>query len=91
MKDIVTALEEIEKSAKSGDRIKIEKAIQSARSSVTAMHPGGEWPGWAEQLENELCVWQSKLGVILKEQAGREGMVKHARHWVGKLKMQKVK
>ena len=91
MKDIVAALEEIEKSAKSGDRIKIEKATQSARSSITAMHPGGALPGWAEQLENELSVWQTKLSVILKEPAGREGMVKHAKHWIEKLKVQKVK
>ena len=84
MKEIIEALENIEKFAKgSADVSKIEKTIQSARASITKMHPGG---AKLRQLENELSVWQTKLDVILKEPAGREGMVKHAKHWVEELR-----
>ena len=82
MKDVIKALEEIEKSAKSGDRARIEKALRSSLSAVIKMHPRG---AKLEQLQNELSVWQAKLDVILKEPAGREGMVKHAKHWIEQL------
>ena len=86
MKGIIGALEEIEKTAKSGDRPKIEKALQSAQSSIAKMNPRGSSLVSVEQLGNELSVWQTKLDVILKEPAGREGMVKHAKHWVEQLR-----
>jgi len=38
------------------------------------------------QLEQELSTWQAKLGVILKEPVGREGMAKHAHHWIEELR-----
>lgn len=38
------------------------------------------------QLEQELSTWQAKLGVILKEAVGREGMAKHAHHWIEELR-----
>jgi len=38
------------------------------------------------RLEQEVFTWQSKLGVILKEPVGREGMAKHAHHWIEELR-----
>ena len=77
MKEIIQALEEIEKNVKGGDRAKIEKAIQSAKSKLSPP---------THRLHEELSVWQTKLDIILKEKAGREGMAKHARHWVEELR-----
>ena len=81
MKEIVSVLEEIEKSARTGDTAKIAKAIQLAQSKLTV---AGEAP--LRQLNEELSVWQKKLDVILKEPVAREGMAKHARHWIEQIK-----
>jgi hypothetical protein len=43
-------------------------------------------PEQLAQLEQELATWQAKLGIILKEAVGREGMAKHAHHWIEELR-----
>ena len=85
MKDVIAALEEIERSVKGvADISKIEKSIQSAKSKLTS--PNAAHKALLNQLQEELSIWQKKLNVILKEPAGREGMAKHAKHWVEELR-----
>jgi hypothetical protein len=40
-------------------------------------------------LNEELSVWAQKMDVILKEPAGRQGIVKHLKHWTDKLNNEK--
>ena len=90
MKEIIGALEEIEKSAKAGDRAKVEQAIQSARSKSAAVGVQGRAP-LLRQLDEELSIWLAKLNVIFKEPVGREGVAKHARHWAEELRKLNVR
>ena len=80
MKQIIESLSQIEKSAKSGDAAKIEMLIQAARKAAS-----GAKEGPLKQLDEELSTWQKKLSTILKEPVGRQGMAKHARHWIEQL------
>jgi hypothetical protein len=77
MKQILLALETIEKTAKSGDAAKLTQALEAARQALS-----GDKDPRSMQLDEELGIWQKKLSVILKEPIGREGMAKHAKHWV---------
>ena len=88
MKEILEALETIEKSVNAGkDPSGVQAAIQSARKSLAgAMTVGARHAAPLHQLDDELSVWQTKLNVILKERIGREGIAKHARHWVEELR-----
>ena len=77
---ICSGLEEIARLVKStNDTSKINEAIGSLRNLISGREP-------YRQLETELNTWQVKLSVILKESVGREGMVKHARYWVERIK-----
>lgn len=80
MKELVQALEEIERNARGGDPAKVAKALEAAVSKLSLWGDAR-----AKQLGEELSVWKNKLPVIWKEPAGRQGMAKHARHWIGKL------
>ena len=84
MTSVVSNLEEIARLARgSADLEKIGEAIKKARAAIK----DEETPSLRE-LGHELEIWQSKLSVILKEPIGRQGMVKHVRFWVEKLKCQ---
>lgn len=81
MKELIQALEDIEKNARAGgDAAKAAKAVESAASRTSAWRDER-----AKQLAEELSVWKQKLPVIWKEPAGRQGMAKHARHWIERL------
>ena len=84
MKEILDSLEKIERAAR-GDASQVEPAILSARKSLS-----GTKDGKLKQLDEELSVWQKKLNVILKEPVGREGISKHARHWMEELRKMNV-
>lgn len=89
MKNITPELENIAKSVKvSSDASKTEQAIKSARIAVENYKKIAkpEQAALLEKLENELKTWQSKLSVILREPVGRQGMAKHAEHWIEQLK-----
>lgn len=85
MGKISHGLETIAKAVKStGQESLVSEAIDSTltlvaeeRSQATA-----ERKTDLEKLENELLVWRSKLGFLLKEPAGRQGIAKHAQYWV---------
>ena len=82
MNEIVKCLEEITHLAKSsGDASKIKQAIQKTRETLSSRSKNA----LLQKLDAELSTWQSKLDVILKEPIGREGMAKHAKHWIGEL------
>ena len=85
IKDVILCMQEIEKSAKgAADTSKIKKDIQSAKTKLAGAGGGHALP--LKRLSDELSVWQDKLDMILKESAGRQGMAKHARHWVEELR-----
>ena len=86
MKDIIAALEEIEKSVKSADPGKVEQALKAAKAKLSSATVAP-----LKQLESEISVWQQKLSVILKEPAGCSGMVKHAKHWIEELRKMNVR
>jgi hypothetical protein len=81
LKEIIHSLQEIEKRVRGEDTSEVETAITSARTLLS-----GESSGVLRQLDEELSTWQKKLNVILKEPVGREGMAKHAKHWVEELR-----
>jgi len=77
---ITASLEEIARLAKaSAEPAKVEEAIKTARAVLQGLKG-------TEELDKELSIWQSKLPVILKEPAGRQGMVKHVHYWMERLK-----
>ena len=82
MKNIIECLVQIEKAARNSDTAKVKAVIQSTRKCLAGTAPK-ELLG---KLDGELEVWQTKLSVILKEPAGREGMARHAKHWVEQLR-----
>ena len=84
MQKILQELEQIVRSAKGGSEKDALEAIQSARESIRSLGAGSA--AALKELDQELSVWQSKLPVIWKEIAGRQGMVKHAAHWAEKLR-----
>ena len=81
MTEIIQSLEQIEKTVKTADFAKIEATVQTTRKFLS-----GTKNSKLQQLDSELAVWQTKLNVILREPAGREGMAKHVRHWVEELR-----
>ena len=96
-KKIIVSLEEIENLIKhSQDSGKIKNAIKSLRANVgaalvVAQNVVGQNKGQAQglplqELDKELEIWESKLSVILNEPIGRQGMAKHAAHWIERLK-----
>ena len=77
---ICSSLEEIARLVKSSnDAAKIKEAIGHVRDLILGQES-------SKQLDSELSTWQTKLAVILKEPAGREGMAKHARYWAERIK-----
>ena len=89
MKNITESLLLIAKSVKvSTDAAAAEQAIKSARIVVENEKKSAkpEIAALLEKLENELRTWQSKLNVILREPVGRQGMARHAEHWIQELK-----
>ena len=83
MEKILKALELIAKAAKSGSEKEAQDAVKSARESIRALGAAGES---LKELDQELSIWQSKLPVIWKEPAGRQGMAKHAAYWAEQLR-----
>ena len=83
MDHITQGLEAVGHAAKTGDATKTGKAIQDLRALLKDAKTKS---GILEKLDSELGIWQSKLSTIFKEPVGREGMVKHARHWVTSLR-----
>jgi len=82
MQIIVQGLEEIADSVKKSSKSAVvAQLIQNLRKELAASK---ENP-YFKVLDEELGVWLKKLDVILKEPAGREGMVKHVKHWVERL------
>ena len=67
---------------------KTEQAIKATRTAVENFKKTAkpELAALLEKLENELRTWQSKVSVILREPVGRQGMAKHAEHWIEQLK-----
>ena len=67
---------------------KTGQAIEMARGLIKDLKGKSHHipEAWLDQLEQELSTWQAKLGVILKETVGREGMAKHAHHWMEELR-----
>ena len=89
MKEIISALEQLEKNIKNTqDTPKTDNAIQIIRKSILnrIKHSSGHEKSLLEQLDSELSIWQGKLNIILKESAGRDGMAKHAKHWITSLR-----
>ena len=88
MKKITDKLEEIVHLAKNpSESSKTAEAIKVLRTLVKdAKAAGTAGKESLERLSVELEVWQGKLSVILKEPAGREGMARHAKHWVEELR-----
>ena len=88
MKEILEALETIEKSVGSGnDAARAQAAIREARkflAGVKAVGANGRSP--LQRLDDELSIWESKFPVIWREPSGRQGMAKHVRHWITSLR-----
>ena len=88
MKKITDKLEEISRSAK--DPNAAAETVEAIRHLKTLVNEHKVSEPVAkellERLNGELDVWQAKSSVILKEPAGREGMAKHAKHWVDELR-----
>ncbi len=82
MKEIITGLDKIADAVKKSSQPKlVSEAIQQVKVSITK----AKSTGMLGVLDEELTVWLKKLDVILKEPAGRQGMVKHLKHWTDKL------
>ena len=89
MTSICSSLEEIAREVKNGQDVpKVHAAIESARRQIAGAGAIHESP--LQRLDQELSTWLSRLPVILKEPAGRQGMAKHARFWVEELKKLKM-
>ena len=85
MNEIIGALETIEKALKAGNNPSaVQSAIREARNRTNSSKDEQ-----LQQLSAELLTWESKFPVIWREPAGRQGMAKHAGHWIGKLKGRK--
>ncbi len=81
--DIIIGLEGIARLVKRNtEDTKIADTISAVRKSLGTLK---DKPG-LKQLDEELAVWETKLSVILKEPAGRQGMAKHALYWAEQLK-----
>ena len=88
MKKIIEQLEEVAHTAKNpAEQPKTVQALKTLRTLVKdPQETGVASKEILGRLDGELEVWQKMLSVILKEPAGREGMARHAKHWVGELR-----
>ena len=75
---IVKSLEVIERAARESDAAKTRQAIGAARAEIKNTKDEV-----LKTLDAELAVWETKLDIIFSEPIGRQGMSKHARHWMG--------
>ncbi len=71
---------------KSAQPAVVSQAIQHVRKDLTLLKGDPETTALFQTLDEELGIWLKKLETILKEPAGREGMVKHTHHWAERLK-----
>ena len=81
-----SALEKNQDAAQSRQMISALKVLVRESKSTAAE----EAVSLLNQLEAELDTWLLKLDAILKEDAGRKGMAKHARNWIDELKKLKL-
>lgn len=82
MKEVILGLEKIAEAVKKTSQPKaVSEAIQNVKTSISK----AKSTGMLGVLDEELTVWLKKIDVILKEPAGRQGMVKHLHHWAQKL------
>ena len=87
MQKVVEGLENLAGSVKkSAQPAAVSQAIQNVRKELVPLKGTLENAALFQTLDEELGIWLKKLETILKEPAGREGMVKHARHWAEKLR-----
>ena len=91
MNRVIASLEEIARLAKTArEPAEMEKALEAARGAIQLLKDEISRPpkssGLEMTLDQELSTWQSKLAVIWKESVGREGMARHAKYWVDKLR-----
>ncbi|HTL70072.1 MAG TPA: hypothetical protein VL404_02155 [Candidatus Eisenbacteria bacterium] len=86
-KRLVSSLEAVARATSAPEVSKTASALDSAIAEVRAARPSA--PAEASEplsrLETELAIWKAKLPVIFKEPVGRQGMAKHARHWIEEL------
>lgn len=86
---VTNHLNEIAQAAKHGDASKASTAIRAARAAIQNVGARSPRPGEETSplqiLDSELSTWESKLTVIMQEPAGRQGMARHAEHWVKRL------
>ena len=82
VKEVLEALDTIERSVGSGnDAGRAQAAIREARGKAASSSDA-----LVKQLAAELLIWESKFPVIWREPSGRQGMAKHVKHWIEKLK-----
>ena len=87
MQKVVEGLENLAGSVKkSAQPSVVSQAIQNVRKELFPLKEKLDNAALLQILDEELGIWLKKLEMILKEPAGREGMIKHARHWAEKLK-----
>ncbi len=87
MKKIIDDLEGLAGAIKkSSQPAMVSQAIQNLRKDLAPLKSKPETAALLQTLDEELGVWLKKLETILKEPAGREGMVKHTHHWAERLK-----
>ena len=87
LREISESLEKVARSVKDApDPSRTGQAIQNARVLIGAYFAGRGRVASLEKLDSELGIWESKLAVILREPAGRQGIAKHVNHWVEELR-----
>ena len=85
MEKIILGLQQISHLAEgASDGLKMSQAIEATRLAIQKIGSNGN--SILQELDKELGIWRSKYEVILKEPVGRQGMARHAEHWVEKLK-----
>ena len=86
MKKITDKLEEISHLAKTSSvPEKTAEALKALRVLVKDSKESGPAKELLSKLDGELEIWQTKIAVIFKEPVGREGMSRHAKHWIEQL------
>ena len=87
MNEVIQGLQQLNKTLKGNDEGRIQQIIQSTRASIQKSGAGltDDKKHLLNNLDQELSVWNEKIAVILKEPVGRQGMAKHALHWVERL------
>ena len=86
--ELVSQLQKISQMAKKAVRAEglrplIQEAQKLAEAAKVKVDGGSEI--LLGQLDTELLTWLSKLDIILKEPAGRNGMAKHANFWAERI------